>query len=186
MRRIARESESPTWQHDACDPNPQERNHNMARTPLFTTLANTRKKAFSGRCCGFKELFLIFAIVLYSLALLIIPKRLARAQSGNAWNEVGKPRVIVQPEFELAADCSARRGGPVLVIETLTSDEWTDLTAEDFESRYIRSSKPVVIRDALTGSDASRADGGSPGGGMGGWVWARKLISSTRICVHPS
>ena len=74
----------------------------------------------------------------------------------------------------------------MLVIETLTSDEWTDLTAEDFESRYIRSSKPVVIRDALTGSDASRADGGSPGGGMGGWVWARKLISSTRICVHPS
>jgi len=44
----------------------------------------------------------------------------------------------------MAADCAARRGGQVLVIEALTSDEWTELSAEDFESRYIRSSKPVA------------------------------------------
>lgn len=128
----------------------------MARTPLFNTLANTQKKALSCRCCGIKEFILLFAIALWSFALIVIPKRIAQAhgQGGNPWNEVGKPRVIAQPEIELAADCAARRGGPVLVVEALTSDEWTDLSAEDFESRYIRASKPVVVRDALAGTDA--------------------------------
>ena len=92
----------------------------------------------------------MLAVALWSVVLLVVPKRLAQAQAqssgGNAWtNEVGKPRVIVQPEVELAADCSTRRGGPVLIVDELTSDEWTDLSAEDFESRYIRVSKPVVV-----------------------------------------
>ena len=127
----------------------------MTRVPLFTSLARTPSKALSGRCCGFKELLLLLALTLWSFALIVIPKRIAAAHgAGNEWNQVGKPRVIVQPEVELAADCAARRGGPVLSIEALTSDEWTELSAEDFESRYVRASRPVVVRDALAGTDA--------------------------------
>jgi hypothetical protein len=141
----------------------------MTRTPLFTTLARAPSKALRCRCCGFRELVLLLAVALWSFALVVVPKRLAQSQgTANAWNEVGKPRVLVQPEVELAADCAARRGGPVLVVEALTSDEWTELSAEDFESRFVRTSKPVVVRDALAGTDA-----------MGMWV-GKGLFDSTR------
>lgn len=118
----------------------------MPRSPLFTTLARGPSRALSCRWLGWKELFLLFAVALWSVALLEVPKQISKAQGkgSNAWNdEVGKPRVIMAPEVELAADCAARRGGPVLVIEALTSDEWALLSAEDFEARYIRVSKPV-------------------------------------------
>ena len=56
-----------------------------------------------------KELILLFAIVLWSAALILIPSRIAAASAaaGNdAWmgggTTKGKPRIITVPEVEMA------------------------------------------------------------------------------------
>ena len=78
----------------------------MARTrsPLFQVVAGAPQKAMN--CgCGAKELILVFAVLVWSSALLYIPRHMAGAgaRSSDDWLSAsdgfaGKPRVITVPE----------------------------------------------------------------------------------------
>jgi hypothetical protein len=75
-----------------------------SRSPLFQTVAGAPAKALN--CgCGAKEFILLFAVLVWSSALLYIPGHMAKAgaRRSDDWLSAsdgfaGKPRVITVPE----------------------------------------------------------------------------------------